>query len=142
MNRKQLNAIQESIEKRGSMSRNKTKWRTIVKEMGARKISLNDIKEAKKLPGMAEMLNNIPDMTYDDLIILRQYAEGIYGKYPTTQATFLRDTAGEKPSSKIEITEHKSVFDDLTEEQIEQYVAALSDNDNDDDDQDDKTDEE
>lgn len=125
MNRARLNATQEKLALEGDAKTTRRKWRTIVNELGVRKISLKDIDEAKKIPGLLEMVDNIDDMTINDLIILRQVSEAIYGKNPVRNAEFLRDTAGEKPSTQVDLNHTNSPLEGMSTEDLMRKIEEL-----------------
>lgn len=80
------------------------KYSEIVKELGERHITLSDIDNNfnGKERGFIDMLNNT-SMTMDDVLVLQQYAKAILHQ-DTRAAEFLRDTAGEKPSTQVDLS--------------------------------------
>ena len=89
------------------MSR-KTRYRELVKLLGENEIKLTtllDPEESVKNEVINEMMCN-SQLSYDELVVLRQYAEAIVNG-STKAAEFLRDTAGEKPATNIDVTDER-----------------------------------
>lgn len=88
----------------GTPKQRRKKYREIVKEMGVRKITLEDIAKDDfngKLPGFLDMMDET-GMTMDEAAILQQYSKAIIDR-DTKAVEFLRDTVGEKPSQQLDI---------------------------------------
>ena len=88
----------------GTPKQRRKKYREIVKEMGARQITLDDISKDDmngKLPGFLDMMDKT-GMTMDEAAILQQYSKAIIDR-DTRAVEFLRDTVGEKPSQQLDI---------------------------------------
>lgn len=88
----------------GSPKQRRKKYREIVKELGARQITLEDISKDDfngKLPGFLDMMSET-GMTMDEAAVLQQYSKAIIDR-DTKAVEFLRDTAGEKPSQQLDI---------------------------------------
>ena len=105
---------------KGSKSYRRRKYRTIIKELGERNITLDDISRGlgKKEPGFLDMLKST-NATMDDAVILQQYAKAIVDQ-DTKAATFLRDTAGEAPKQQVEV---ESVGGGLSEMSLDELLA-------------------
>lgn len=88
----------------GTPKQRRKKYKEIVKEMGARQITLDDISKDDmngKLPGFLDMMDET-GMTMDEAAILQQYSKAIIDR-DTKAVEFLRDTVGEKPSQQLDI---------------------------------------
>lgn len=109
------------------MASNRYKYREIIKEIGSRGITLADIcdPDSPKQRGLLQMMRdpNTP-LTYDELLILRQYAEGIL-EGSTRAAEFIRDTAGERPSNDVNLTTRTNPISDLSDEEIASLIAQI-----------------
>lgn len=88
----------------GTKKQRRKKYREIIKELGSRDISYADIANGlgEKEKGFLDMVKSTPGMTMNDVVVLQQYAKAIIDK-DTRAAEFLRDTAGEKPSTQIDM---------------------------------------
>lgn len=88
----------------GTPKQRRKKYKEIVKEMGARQITLEDISKDDfngKLPGFLDMMDET-GMTMDEAAVLQQYSKAIIDR-DTRAVEFLRDTVGEKPSQQLDI---------------------------------------
>ena len=104
MNRdKAYNRLRESSNLSKALKENRKKYKDIVKELGVRKISLEDIAHDKKTIGFIDALDS-KGATLDEMVVLQQYAKAIIDR-DTKSAEFLRDTAGEKPSTQIDVND-------------------------------------
>lgn len=106
----------------GTPKQRRKKYREIVKEMGARQITLEDISKDDfngKLPGFLDMMDET-GMTMDEAAVLQQYSKAIIDR-DTRAVEFLRDTVGEKPSQQLDINSNdesglsKMSYDELIE---------------------------
>lgn len=112
----QYRKLMESLALKGTKKENRRKYKTIIQELGEREITLSDIAQKVKLPGLMEMLgNNV--MTLDDLTVLRMYARAIETG-DVKAAEFLRDTAGEKPTTQVELTQPVSPLAEMSKEDL------------------------
>lgn len=124
--RKGYNRSREAFSLLGSKKMTRRKYKQIIEELGARKISLENIMNGEKMPGFLEMIRDTGG-TFDDAVILQQYSKAIL-QADTSAATFLRDTVGEKPTNVVDITE-KSGLKSLSDEELKEFynkVVALS----------------
>ena len=110
----------ENAALKGSKSYRRRKYRSIIKELGERNITLDDISRGlgKKEPGFLDLLKST-NATLDDAVILQQYAKAIVDQ-DTKAATFLRDTAGEAPKQQVEV---ESVGGGLSEMSLDELLA-------------------
>lgn len=110
----------ENAALKGSKSYRRRKYRTIIKELGERNITLDDISRGlgEKEPGFLDMLKTT-NATLDDAVILQQYAKAIVDQ-DTKAATFLRDTAGEAPKQQVEV---ESIGGGLSEMSLDELLA-------------------
>ena len=111
------------------MSR-KTRYRELVKLLGENEIKLTtllDPEESVKNEVINEMMCN-SQLSYDELVVLRQYAEAIVNG-STKAAEFLRDTAGEKPATNIDVTdERQSGIRQMSDDELKALIADLTKN--------------
>jgi len=93
----------------GSKKDQRKRYRRIVQEMGARNITLRDLASsealAQKEPGILDMMRDT-EMTMDELVVLQQYSQAIVNQ-STKAAEFLRNTAGDAPSTQVELTDNR-----------------------------------
>lgn len=137
MDSKIYNTMMERINRTGTPSQKRKKYKTIVKELGARGITMKDISQDNfngKSMGFLEMMGE-SGMTFDEVVVLQQYAKAIINQ-DTKAAEFLRDSVGDKPSSTVNMNvEEKSGLESMSLEELEQYkrllemnIAIVSDN--------------
>ena len=111
------------------MSR-KTRYRELVKLLGENEIKLTtllDPEESVKNEVINEMMCN-SRLSYDELVVLRQYAEAIVNG-STKAAEFIRDTAGEKPATNIDVTdERQSGIRQMSDDELKALIADLTKN--------------
>lgn len=111
------------------MSR-KTRYRELVKLLGENEIKLTtllDPEESVKNEVINEMMCN-SQLSYDELVVLRQYAEAIVNG-STKAAEFIRDTAGEKPATNIDVTdERQSGIRQMSDDELKALIADLTKN--------------
>lgn len=103
-NQRAYNKRMEKLNLLGTPKQRRKKYREIVKEMGQRNITLTDIASGlgDKKKGFLDMMDKT-GMTMDEATILQQYSKAIINQ-DTKAAEFLRDTAGEKPSTQVDLT--------------------------------------
>ena len=94
-NQRALNKAMEAHALLGTKTQRRKKYKEIIKELGQRNITFqdiaNDISDSPKYKGFLDMLKSTPGFTFDDVVILQQYARAITDG-DTKAATFLRDT--------------------------------------------------
>lgn len=119
--------MMERINRTGTPSQKRKKYKTIVKELGARGITMKDISQDNfngKSMGFLEMMGE-SGMTFDEVVVLQQYAKAIINQ-DTKAAEFLRDSVGDKPSSTVNMNvEEKSGLESMSLEELEQYKQLL-----------------
>lgn len=99
---KAYNKRREALTIQGTKKQRRKKYKEIVKELGVRNITLENIAKEEKMPGFLDMLDKT-NATLDDAVIIQQYAKAVI-QQDTKAAEFIRDTAGEKPSTQVDIT--------------------------------------
>lgn len=112
----------------GSKKEQRKRYRRIVQELGARHITLNDLISsealAQKEPGILEMMRDT-DMTFDELVVLQQYSQAIVNQ-STKAAEFLRNTAGDAPSTQLEVNDNRdSGLSQMSLEELEELRDLL-----------------
>ena len=95
------NALREAGAMNKMNKAKRKKYKAIIDGMGECQITLEDISKGQKLDGLAALLDE-HGATLDEYVILGQYSNAIYDKN-TKSAEFLRDTAGEKPSTQVDL---------------------------------------
>lgn len=98
------NKRMEKLNLLGTPKQRRKKYKDIVKELGARNITLNDIASDDlngKYLGFLDMMDET-GMTMDEAAVLQQYSKAIIDR-DTKAVEFLRDTVGEKPSTQLDI---------------------------------------
>lgn len=115
-NRKVTNAAREKKAILGTKTQKRKKYRQLVKEMGQRNITLKDIALGEKEKGFLEMIKET-ELTMDEVMILQQYSKAIVDR-DTKAAEFLRDTAGEKPSTQIDLSENDNGLSKMSLEEL------------------------
>lgn len=98
---KKYTRIRETNALKGASKARRKKYRDIIKAMGECEITLENISKGEKLDGLAYLLDK-NGATLDEYVILGQYSNAIYDR-STKAAEYLRDTAGEKPSTQVDI---------------------------------------
>ena len=100
--KKKYNKLREANALKGSAKTRRKKYRDIIKELGECNISLSDIANGKKTDGFLYLLDK-NGATFDEMVVLQQYSKAIIDR-DTKSAEFLRDSAGEKPSTQVDLT--------------------------------------
>ena len=95
------NALREAGAMNKMNKAKRKKYKAIIDGMGECQITLEDISKGQKLDGLAALLDE-HGATLDEYVVLGQYSNAIYDRN-TKSAEFLRDTAGEKPSTQVDL---------------------------------------
>ena len=98
------NKRMEKLNLLGTPKQRRKKYKDIVKELGARNITLKDIASDDlngKYLGFLDMMDET-GMTMDEAAVLQQYSKAIIDR-DTKAVEFLRDTVGEKPSTQVDL---------------------------------------
>lgn len=98
------NALREAGAMNKMNKAKRKKYKAIIDGMGECQITLEDISKGQKLDGLAALLDE-HGATLDEYVVLGQYSNAIYDRN-TKSAEFLRDTAGEKPSTTVDLNNH------------------------------------
>lgn len=123
MAKKSYNNAREAHNLLKGATKTRKTLKTIVKELGERNISLEDIANEEKILGLEELYNE-HEVTFNEAMILKAYSVAI-SKGDAKMMTFIRDSMGEKPSSTIDITEHKSPLENMTTEDLTKLLEFL-----------------
>lgn len=114
------NKRMEKLNLLGTPKQRRKKYKDIVKELGARNITLKDIASDDlngKYLGFLDMMDET-GMTMDEAAVLQQYSKAIVDR-DTKAVEFLRDTVGEKPSTQLGIkTEDESGLSKMSLEEL------------------------
>lgn len=120
----------ERINRTGTPSQKRKKYKTIVKELGARGITMKDISQDNfngKSMGFLEMMGE-SGMTFDEVVVLQQYAKAIINQ-DTKAAEFIRDSVGDKPSTNVNMNvEETSGMATMSQEELEKFKMLLEAN--------------
>lgn len=113
----------EKLNRLGNKAARRKKYKEIIKEMGARNITLDNISHGEKIPGMIDLMNET-NMTMDEFVILGQYSKAILDR-DTRASEFLRDSVGEKPSNVIDINSEDNGLSKMSLEDLQAMRAEL-----------------
>lgn len=107
-----------------------TRYRELVRQLGKSKIELTtllDPNESVKNQTINDMMCNSM-LSYDELVILRQYAEAIVNG-STKAAEFVRDTLGEKPATNVDIKDERQTgIKNMSDEELKALIDDLTKN--------------
>ena len=107
-----------------------TRYRELVRQLGKSKIELTtllDPNESVKNQTINDMMCNSM-LSYDELVILRQYAEAIVNG-STKAAEFVRDTLGEKPATNVDIKDERQTgIRNMSDEELKALIDDLTKN--------------
>ena len=115
----------EQLNLNGSKKQRRKKYSQIVKDLGGRNITLEDIAGGlgDKEKGFLDMMSK-EGMTMNEAVVLQQYAKAIINQ-DTRSAEFLRDTAGEKPSTQIDLSSDEGGLSKMSLEDLKELKALL-----------------
>ncbi len=117
------NKKREKLNMLGNKTARRKKYKDIIKEMGARNITLDNISKGEKIPGMIDLMEST-GMTMDEFVVLGQYSKAILDR-DTRASEFLRDSAGEKPSNVIDINSDDNGLSKMSLEELQAMRAEL-----------------
>ena len=86
-------------------------------------ITLEDIAHDEKQKGFYDMMRE-NNMTLDEMVVLQQYSKAIIDR-DTRSAEFIRDTAGEKPSTQIDLSTEDNGLSKMSLEELRELKSAL-----------------
>jgi len=98
----------------------KRKLKELANEMFDRQITWEDIENNEKTKGVADMLQKT-GTTYAELALAQQMYRAAY-KADLKSLEFLRDTAGQKPTEKIEQTVKNNDYDSIPLGELERRL--------------------
>ena len=107
----------------GNKTTRRKKYKEIIKEMGVRNISLSNISNGEKIPGMIDLMDKT-GMTMDEYVVLGQYSKAILDR-DTRASEFLRDSVGEKPTNVIDINNEDNGLSKMSLEELQAMRAEL-----------------
>lgn len=126
-NQRAYNKQQETKNLIGTPKQRRKKYAQIVKEMGARGITMEDLSKNDlngKQVGFLDMMKET-GMTMDEAVVLQQYSKAIIDR-DTKSAEFLRDTAGEKPSTQLDInSKEESGLSQMSLTELKELLSLL-----------------
>lgn len=118
------NALRETGALNAMNKAKRKKYKDIIREMGECQITLKDISKGEKLEGLAYLLDK-NGATLDEYVVLQQYSNAIYDR-STKAAEFLRDSAGEKPSTQVDVNGRvESGISAMSTEELTELLALL-----------------
>lgn len=120
---RKYNKTMESRNLHGTPAKRRKKYAAIVKEMGVRGITLDNIAHDEKQKGFYDMMKEC-NMTLDEMVVLQQYSKAIIDR-DTRSAEFIRDTAGEKPSTQIDLSSDDNGLSKMSLDELKELKAAL-----------------
>ena len=98
----------------------KRKFRNIARELGSMEFDVTKLGEAdaSKIDGIRALMDRADSpLTLDDLLVARQYYEGIFNSDKSTRAfEAIRDTRGEKPKTELEVANVNPLMEMSTED--------------------------
>lgn len=115
----------ENINFNGTKQQRRKKYRQIAQEMGMRNITLQDVANGlgDKEKGFLDMMDKT-GMTMDEAVMLQAYSKAIIDR-DIRAAEFIRDTAGDKPSTQIEMTGENNGLSQMSLEELKELKAAI-----------------
>lgn len=122
---KAYNKRLEQINLQGTKKQRRKKYRQIAQEMGMRNITLQDVANGlgDKEKGFLDMMDKT-GMTMDEAVMLQAYSKAIIDR-DIRAAEFIRDTAGDKPSTQIEMTGENNGLSQMSLEELKELKAAI-----------------
>lgn len=119
------NKRMEQLNLNGNKKQRRKKYAHIIKEMGERNITLEDVANGlgDKEKGFLDMMDKT-GMTMDETVVLQQYAKAIIHQ-DTRSAEFLRDTVGEKPSTQIDMNVDENGLSKMSLEELKELRDLL-----------------
>jgi hypothetical protein len=109
--------------KAATKARKKT-YKNIIKELGECQISLDDIAKGNKTDGFLFLLDK-NGATFDEMVVLQQYSKAIIDR-DTKSAEFLRDSAGQKPSTQVDLNDGRtSGLASMSDDELKEMLALL-----------------
>lgn len=117
------NKRMEKINRLGNKSARRKKYKDIIKELGARQITLDNVSNGEKIPGMIDLMKET-GMTMDEYVVLGQYSKAILDR-DTRASEFLRDSVGEKPSNVIDINSDDNGLSKMSLEELQAMRAEI-----------------
>jgi hypothetical protein len=123
--KKMYNKRLEHINFNGTKQQRRKKYKHIAQEMGMRNITMEDIARGlgDKEKGFLDMVDET-GMTMDEVVMLQAYSKAIIDR-DIRAAEFIRDTAGDKPSTQIEMTGESNGLSQMTLEELKELKAAI-----------------
>lgn len=122
---KAYNKRLEQINLQGTKKQRRKRYKQIFQELGARNITLEDIAHnlGDKEKGFLDMMDET-GMTMDEVVGLQAYSKAIIDR-DIRAAEFIRDTAGDKPSTQIEVGGESSGLAQMSLEELKELKAAI-----------------
>lgn len=121
--KKGYNTRMENLALNGTSKQKRKKFANIIKEMGVRNITLDDIAKGGKKAGFIDMIEK-QSMTMDEVLVLQQYSKAIIDR-DTKAAEFIRDSVGEKPSTQIDMSTDTKGLSMMSLDELRELKEAL-----------------
>lgn len=106
----------------GSKQQQKKRLRDLVRELGNYHISLEDLADVPNQNFFKAL--DAANATYFEAMIMQQFAKSIVNG-DTRAAEFLRDTAGEKPTTAVDIYDSNKGLAQMSTEELEEHLNRL-----------------
>lgn len=122
--KKKYNKMREANALKANAKSRKKTYKNIIKELGECQISLDNIAKGEKNPGFLYLLDK-NGATFDEMVVLQQYSKAIIDR-DTKSAEFLRDSAGQKPSTQVDLNDGRtSGLASMSDEELKEMLALL-----------------
>lgn len=106
----------------GSKTQQKKRLRDLVRELGNYHVILEDLANAPNQEFFKAL--DSANATYFEAMIMQQFAKAIVNA-DTRAAEFLRDTAGEKPTTSVDVFDSNKALSQMSTQELESHLAAL-----------------
>lgn len=120
----EYNRMREANALKAATKARKKTYKNIIKELGECQISLDDIAKGNKTDGFLYLLDK-NGATFDEMVVLQQYSKAIIDR-DTKSAEFLRDSAGQKPSTQVDLNDGRtSGLASMSDDELKEMLALL-----------------
>lgn len=106
----------------GTKTQQKKRLRDLVRELGNYHVSLEDLADVPNQSFFKAL--DAANATYFEAMIMQQFAKSIVNG-DTRAAEFLRDTAGEKPTTAVDIYDSNKGLAQMSTQELEDHLNRL-----------------
>lgn len=106
----------------GTKTQQKKRLRDLVRELGNYHVSLEDLADVPNQSFFKAL--DAANATYFEAMIMQQFAKSIVNG-DTRAAEFLRDTAGEKPTTAVDIYDSNKGLAQMSTQELEEHLNRL-----------------